>query len=121
MRALWLALPVIGLFLTGPTPALAQINPFGDASKTRLSPSDFKMVDDATERLLARPGLAPGTKESWTNPETKSTGSLTVKNAFHRKGFSCVAVRYQSRARGVEPNQTGSLNWCNTPDGWKIL
>ena len=119
MRAVWLAFGLTAL-LAG-APAQAQINPFGDASKTKLSNGDFKVLDQATQRLLSRPGLAPGARESWTNPQTKSTGSLTVKNAFHRKGFACVAVGYQSMARGRPPNRTGALNWCKTPKGWKIL
>jgi len=116
-------LALLGLLASVPavTPALAQINPFGDSSKTKLSPGDFKMVDEATQRLLARPSLAPGAKESWTNPATKSTGTLTVKNRFQRRGFSCVAVGYQSMARGRPPNRAGALNWCKTPKGWKIL
>ena len=102
-------------------PALAQINPFGDSSKTKLSASDFKVLDEATQRLLARPDLAPGAKESWTNPATKSTGTLTVKNRFQRNGMECLAVGYQSMARGRPPNRAGALNWCQTPKGWKIL
>ena len=119
MRAIWLALPVLGLMAFAP--AHAQLNPFGDASKTKLSNEDYEVLGEAVDRLLSNPDLKPGTRETWTNPETKSTGSVTVKNQFHRKGFSCVGVAYQSMARGRPPNRTGALNWCKTPDGWKIL
>ena len=119
MRAIWLALPVLGLMASAPVQA--QVNPFGDSSKIKLSNGDFKVLDEATQKLLSNPDLKPGTQESWTNPATKSTGSLTVKNQLHRKGFSCVAVGYQSMARGRPPNRTGELTWCKTSDGWKIL
>ena len=118
MRALWFLLPLAGLLMSAP--AQAQINPFGDASKTKLSSSDFRVLDEATQRLLARPDLAPGIREDWTNPETKSRGSLTVKKRFHRRGMDCMAIGYQSMARGNPPNRTGALNWCRTPAGWKI-
>ena len=118
MRALGFLLPLAGLAMSAP--AQAQINPFGDADKTKLSSSDFRVLDETTRRLLARPDLAPGIRENWTNPETKSTGSLTVKNRLHRRGLDCMAVGYRSMARGKPPNRIGALNWCKTPQGWKI-
>jgi hypothetical protein len=116
-----LALLGLGLALLVAPPAFAQVNPFGDASKTKLSGSDFKVLDEATQKLLARPDLGPGIQESWTNPETKSAGSLTVKKEFQRKGLSCVAIGYQAMPRGRPPNRTNQLNWCKTPAGWKTL
>ena len=123
MRPIRLILPLLGVLACVPVaaPALAQINPFGDSSKTKLSASDFRVLDEATQRLLARPDVAAGAKESWTNPATKSTGTLTVRNRFQRNGMECLAVGYQSMARGRPPNRAGALNWCKTPKGWKIL
>ena len=119
MGKLWLILPLAGLLIGAP--ARAQINPFGDASRTKLTSGDFRVLDEATQLLLARPDLAPGVREDWKNPETGSTGSLTVKNRLHRRGLECVALGYQSMARGRPPNRIGALNWCQTPAGWKIL
>ena len=78
------------------------------------------MLDDVTKEFLGRADLSPGTHEDWKNPKTGSLGSLTVKNTLHRKGFDCLAIGYTSMARGKPPNRTGALNWCKTPDGWKI-
>ena len=118
MRALCFGLPLLGLLAAHS--AQAQINPFGPPRQTGLTNSDFRVLDDATKQFLARPDLSPGAHEDWKNPETGSVGSLTVKNTLYRKGFDCLAIGYKSMARGRPPNRTGALNWCKTPDGWKI-
>ena len=118
MRVLHFALPLLGVLAA--SSAQAQINPFQSSQKSGLSNSDFKALDEATQQFLARPDLSPGTHEEWKNPKTGTTGSLTVKNTLHLKGFDCLAISYKSMARGKPPNRTGALNWCKTPDGWKI-
>ncbi len=119
MRALWFALPLAAL-LAGAPAAQAQFNPFGPTQQTGLVDSDYRALGDAMTRLLARPDLAPGAEEKWTNPRTKSTGSVSVMNGFERQDLTCMAVRYEALARGRPPVRTRELNWCKTPQGWKI-
>jgi hypothetical protein len=101
--------------------AQAQSYIFGPTNQSGLTASDFKLLDQAAARLFARPDLAPGVRENWKNPQTRSTGSVAVKSLFQRQNLGCMAVRYEALARGRPPNRTRELNWCKTPEGWKIL
>lgn len=101
-------------------PAIAQINPFRGTSGTPLSAADITALTDATNRLLDRPELVVGGTETWSNPQSGASGTVTAGNAVQRKGLFCRVVRYQHTIPGPNPQRTASLTWCKTQDGWKI-
>jgi surface antigen len=100
--------------------ALAQINPFRGSRATPLNADDVKALNDATNRLLERPQLAAGGTESWSNPQSGASGTVTAGNALQRKGMACRIVRYQLTVPGPREQRSVSLTWCKTQEGWKI-
>ena len=101
-------------------PALAQINPFRNSSSTPLNSADISALSDATNCLLDKPHLASGNTETWTNPASGASGTVTAGNPTHRKGLACRIMRYEVTVPGPRPERAATLTWCKTKDGWKI-
>jgi surface antigen len=101
-------------------PALAQINPFRGSSATPLNADDISALTEATNRLLDRPQLVAGGTETWNNPKSGASGTVTAGNVVQRKGLTCRAVRYRTVAPGPGAERSTSLTWCKTTEGWKI-
>jgi surface antigen len=100
--------------------AQAQVIPFGGNFGPGLAPSDNKMVFDSVARLNATEPSRVGQSDSWSNPETKNSGSSTILRVFHSGGMACHLVRHHivtASSRGRDYR----LTWCRTPTGeWKI-
>ena len=61
-----------------------------------------------------------GQSDSWSNPETKSSGTSTILRVFHSGGMACHLVRHQIVA-GRPPPRDYRLTWCRKSTGeWKI-
>jgi surface antigen len=101
-------------------PALAQINPFRNSSATPLNSADISALSDATNRLLDKPHLASGNTETWNNPASGASGTVTAGDTTHRKGLACRIMRYEVTVPGPRPERAATLTWCKTKDGWKI-
>ncbi len=81
-----------------------------------LTESDISIVRTAVRSAL---DTAPdGNTETWTNPETKSSGTITPTKTFTKYGLRCRSVQFTTYAGG----QSGRSEWtlCKTKDGWKI-
>jgi hypothetical protein len=98
----------------------AQISPFRGSRGEPLSQADITALTDATNRLLDRPQLATGGTETWNNPQSGASGTVTAGNAVKRKGLACRIVRYETTVPGPRPERSTTLTWCKTKDGWKI-
>ena len=101
-------------------PSLAQINPFRGSRSTPLNSDDIAALTDATNRLLDRPQLTVGGTETWNNPKSGASGTVTAGKVVQRKGLTCRAVTYQTTVPGPTAERTTALTWCRTADGWKI-
>ena len=119
MRSFFLA--VLAAMLLVPDLASAQINPLGGAQGMTLSNDDFATMSHAAERLLARPKLHVGSSESWKNPRTHSTGTISVQNNFSRKSLVCHTLGYQVAPRGTPTIGMAVLDWGKTSQGWRIV
>jgi hypothetical protein len=72
-------------------------------------------------RLNAAEPSKVGHSDSWSNPETRSSGSPTVLRVFRSDGMPCHLVRHQIVVPGQPPAGDYRLTWCRTPRGeWKI-
>jgi surface antigen len=114
-RSLVLLLIALGL----PLSASAQINPLRGSKGTPLKAEDLTALNEATNRLLDRPRLAVGDKESWSSANTGVAGTVTAGNPVQKNGFACRIADYVISGPGSEPERRVSLTWCKTKDGWK--
>jgi surface antigen len=113
-----LLLLLIGACLPGA--ALAQISPFRGTRGAPLNADDIAALTDATNHLLNSQGLKPGAKESWSNPRSGVSGTVTAGNAVRQKGLACRVMQYDYTVPGPRSERNRRLTWCNTHDGWKI-
>jgi surface antigen len=103
-----------------PAAAGAQVIPFAGNFGQGLAPSDNQMVFESVARVNAVEPSKVGQSDSWSNPETKSSGSSTILKVFHSGGMACHLVRHHIVA-GRPPPREYRFTWCRTPTGeWKI-
>lgn len=102
------------------TTAQAQINPFRSYRGRGLSPEDNRLLFESIARLNAAEPSRAGRSETWSNPQTKSSGTSTILRVFHSGGMACHLVRHHIVAAGHQPGSNYHLTWCRTPGGeWK--
>jgi hypothetical protein len=98
----------------------AQVIPFGGNSPG-LSPEDNQMLVESIARLNAAEPSRVGLSESWSNPQTRTSGTSTILRVFHSRGMACHLVRNHIVAAGRARARDYRLTWCRTPTGeWKI-
>jgi len=103
-----------------PAAVQAQVNPFRGSGSRGLSPEDNQMMFDSIARLNAEEPSQAGRSESWSNPQTNSSGSSTILRVFHSGGMACHLVRHQVVVAGRQPGHNYRLTWCRTASGdWK--
>ena len=103
-----------------PAAAHAQVIPFLGNFGPGISPSDNQMVFESAARLNAAEPSKVGESDSWSNPQTKNSGSSTLLRIFRSGGMSCHLVRHRIIAAGRRPRDY-RLTWCRTSTGeWKI-
>jgi surface antigen len=112
------AVLAVCVFLTAA--AQAQVIPFRGTFGPGLAPSDNQMVFDSVARLNVEQPSKVGQTDSWTNPQTKSSGSSTILRIFHSGGMPCHLVRHHIAVLGQGRGRDYRLTWCQTPSGeWK--
>jgi surface antigen len=123
MRPRWLAVATAGMALwLAAAPVQAQVNPFrSDRLGRSMSQEDRTLMTESIDRLNATPNLRVGQTDSWSNPQTGSSGVNTVQGNFRANGMPCHRVQHFI-ARGDRPEgSTFSMTWCRTAQGaWKM-
>ena len=95
------ATPVTKLLVGGvrgvllPAATQAQVIPFSGNFGQGLAPSDNQMMFESVARLNAVEPSKVGQSDSWSNPETKSSGSSTILRVSHSGGKAYHLVRHQ--------------------------
>jgi hypothetical protein len=101
-----------------PAAAQAQVIPFAGNFGQGLAPYDNQMIFESVAQLNAPSKV--GQSDSWSNPETKSSGTSIILRVFHSGGMPCHLVRHQI-VSGRPPPRDYRFTWCCTPTGeWKI-
>ena len=100
------------------TPAVAQNYAF-------LSRMPVAYLTDADRALLsenlgkAMNELADGDSVTWTNPDTQSTGTISVRESHEDYGTRCRSFRMSLEAKGR--SGAGDYRMCRADDGsWKF-
>jgi len=117
-RYLWAVLAACVLL---PAAAEGQVNPFRGSGGRGLSPEDNRLLFESVARLNAAEPIQIGRSETWSNPQTNSSGTSTIVRVFHSNGMACHLVRHHIVVSGRPPGHDYRLTWCRNPNGeWKI-
>ncbi len=99
----------------------AQISPFFNRFSGTLNEDDVKDLMAAGQRLYGQDVVSDGATDTWPNPKTGNSGTITVLQSFTRDGMQCRKVRYNNRIRNQPDTRIYTLDWCKTSQGvWKI-
>ena len=106
-----------------PLAAHAQVNPFRSSRVgSGLNQDDLKALGAASQRLYTQNSVADGTSDTWSNPRSGNSGTVTVLQSFERQGNACRKLRYDIRLRQRKNPSSYTLSWCHLPDGsWKVI
>ena len=111
------------LVIAGLASAGAQAQLLGPAFETNitLTQDDLdKMRQTVNQQIHGKP---VGTTVSWTNPNSKNSGTIKLLKKFNARNVRCETIGYtlMTTATKVEPEHY-EFNSCLQPDGsWKIL
>lgn len=101
--------------------AHAQVNPFRGSGSRGLSTEGSRLLFESVARLNAAEPAQVGRSETWSNPQTNSSGTSTILRVFHSGGMVCHLVQHRVASGGRPPAHDYRLTWCRTPTGeWKI-
>ena len=74
--------------------AQAQVMPLRGTFGPGLSPEDNQLLFESIARLNAAEPSQVGRSETWSNPQTKTSGTSTILKVFHSGGMACHLVRH---------------------------
>lgn len=101
------------------TPAAAQVSPLGPGA-FNVPNSDLPLAG-AAEAKLYDTAVKVGAVETWTNPDTGDSGSVTLISTYERDGMGCRRIAHVIKLRGVKPEREFVISRCRAADGsWKI-
>ena len=86
-----------------------------------LNNAAFALLIDTSNGLLRRPHLATGDSASWRGEQTGSHGMISVTSTFRHQSMLCHTLNYEINPMAAASANTVKINWCDTPEGWKIL
>ncbi|MCB8879580.1 hypothetical protein ACELLULO517_04990 [Acidisoma cellulosilytica] len=83
----------------------------------RLTGSDMKILSYEAGKL----GPQGPQKESWKNPKTGNSGTVTFLRQYHKSGMECRGFRYTFHTGTAQDGLPYKLNWCErSPGDWAI-
>lgn len=114
-----LCLPAL---LSTPAALHAQINPFwSNRAGGHLTAEDLNRLGSSIDRLNSARPPRVGETASWSNPNTRSSGTSTLQRVFDSGGMPCHLLRHHISAAGRMPGRNFDLTWCRTRNGeWKL-
>ena len=106
---------LIAASLSSPTLAVNELfmarGPLGKLTKSDIdiARAEFRKALDTGK---------DGQTFTWSNPETKASGTVKPTKTFTKDGMRCRATEFKTSAGGEKGAST--FNLCSTKDGWKI-
>lgn len=117
LALLWLSAAV--------TTADAQVNVFG-RSGFEMSGEDLDQLNAASAKLYKDESRAVGDTESWTSPQSGTSGTVTLVRIYvynyQGKDLDCRKLRHEITRDGVEGTLTFVSDRCRIEgtDEWKV-
>lgn len=104
---------------------LALAGPHGAAAKTLarligdigLSPADHTLLSAAADSLFLGNPPTAGDRQSWTNPDTGSNGSVQVEEVRD----NCAIIRHEIVPGGDRPRREIRTRRCRNAEGKWLL
>ncbi len=100
----------------------AQLLGLGFESNVTLTKEDLDMIHQAvTQEVHGKP---VGTTATWSNPNSKNSGTIRLLKKFTARNMRCETLGYtlMTTAVAAASPEHYELNSCLQPDGtWKIL
>lgn len=113
VAAVWLAAVVFPGMASG-----SNLGFLKDAPITRFTGTDLELFQSNLTAALEQ--NADGDTRHWENPNTGSSGQITVVNNVAHDGKRCRRTRISNRARGHAETQTDVV-FCKEADGRWVL
>ena len=110
----------IGCLLAPTAVGYGQGNPLKE-TLAEFGP-DREAMGAAGAKLYENEGVAVGTVEEWSNPESGGSGTVELVDMFEHEGLPCRKLLHHARlGKSADPKQL-TITRCKTADGtWKIL
>lgn len=111
---------VVFVFVLAAPPVHAA-NPFR-GSAFQMDPSDWALLDAAARKLYLEDRVEVGAAETWENPETGNSGTVTLIGEHEHEGMPCRRLQHDIALARVRDPYQFMVDRCRTADGeWKIL
>ena len=82
-----------------------------------LTKSDIEIARAEIRKALDT--AKDGQPHTWSNPETKASGTVKPTRTFTKDGMRCRATEFTTSAGGERGASTWNL--CSTKDGWRVV
>jgi surface antigen len=106
------------LTLTGA--ATAQINPFRRSDTVALDKDDMQIMRSAASKLTQK-DVPVGQTETWQNPKSGRSGSVSLLQSFKKNGMPCQKRRYVVDPTVKSQGSEYVMTLCRVPTGeWKL-
>jgi surface antigen len=82
-----------------------------------LTPADAQMLSDALDAALS--AEKEGTEQTWSNPSSGASGTVTFRRAFMRGDTPCRTLQIQTTAQAITGG--GVFDFCQQANGaWTL-
>jgi surface antigen len=110
----------LGFCLVVASAATAQINPFRRSNAAVLDGDDLQIMNSAASRLTQK-NVSVGQTETWQNPKSGRSGSVSLLETFKKNGMLCQKRRYFVDPTVNSQASVYVMNLCRLPTGeWKL-
>jgi len=104
-----------------PSVAPAQINPFRNHETKFLTDEDLQLMSAAASKLRQSESTPIGQTETWSNPKTGSSGTVTLVQKFQRRDLPCLKLRHAVRNTAYSDTSAFDIDLCRVASGeWKV-
>ena len=87
-----------------------------------LTTEDWSLVDQATSKLFSVEQPKIGTVETWSNPESGNSGSVTLIMLGERDGMTCRRLQHDVKVKKSADPFSYTIDSCKTADGtWRVF